>query len=200
LKVGRAFVFLSVAVLVLPQGACRRPKPSPDAAPPPASAAPAASSAAGEAPQRPAYVSRSGGFQDAFPDGKSPDVETADVTKGLSVRLFKVQYGSSAYLVTYDDAGKTSGRTSAQIVAAAKDGLLEATGGAVASERPVRVGDTEGTELVVNATTAGIPMRQHARLFVVSGRLYQIMVVSPAWAGTGALAEPFLASFALLPP
>jgi len=191
-----AIVALAIGLSV---GGCRRPKPTPDAAAPPASGAPAESSAlAPTAPPLPAYVSRAGGFRVEFPDGKAPDVETADVTKGLSVRLFEVRYGSSAYLVTYDDAGKTSGRTAAQIVSAAKDGLLEATGGTLVSERTVRAGDAEGTELVVNATTAGIPMRQHARLFVVSGRLYQVVVVSPAWSGPSTLSEPFLASFALL--
>lgn len=193
----RALVFILASVAIV-GCATRRPGGGVDASTDASTDAPL--DGGHDADARRTYVSPSGGFEVRFPEGKAPDVESTTITPSLSVRTFAVRYGTSAFLVSYDDAGKTSGRSADRILSAAKEGILEATGGSVDAESPLVLTGHPGRELVVSATTAGIVMRQRIRLYVVAGRLYQIVLVSPSWAGTSALEQPFFDSFALVAP
>ncbi len=156
--------------------------------------------AASLAPPAALYRSATGGFAVRFPDGKLPDVETATVAGRLSLHLFKVQYGSSGYIVSYDDAAKASKRSAAQILDSARESSVETVGGTIDSQTPFAVGPHEGVEWVVSATTSGIKLRERLRALVVEGRLYQLMVMSPTWAGASEAEEQFFDSFVLLNP
>lgn len=145
------------------------------------------------------YRTPSGGFQVRFPDGKAPEVEDKTITGGGSaVRLFKVQYGTSGYIVTYDDFAKTAGRTPQQILDGAREGVVETTGGTIDSERPLTLDGHPGLDLAVTATTSGITMRQRVRVFLVGGRLYQLIVVAPTWSGATVVEQEFFDSFKLV--
>lgn len=148
------------------------------------------------------YTSKPGGFRVRFPDGKSPDVEEKPIGgTGGATHLFKVQYGSGAYLVSYDDFSKEARepRTASDILDGAKNGIVEGTGGTIESERPITLGGKHpGIELTLSATTSGIKMRQRLRAYAVDGRLYQTLVVTPDWTTATAVETEFLDSFSLL--
>jgi hypothetical protein len=145
------------------------------------------------------YRTPSGGFEVRFPEGKAPEVEERTITGGsAAVRLFKVQYGTSGYVVTYDDFAKTSSRVPQQILDGAREGVLETTGGTLDSERTLTIDGNPGLDLAVTATTSGITMRQRVRVLLVSGRLYQLIVVAPTWSGATAVEQEFFDSFKLL--
>ena len=144
------------------------------------------------------YRSAVGGFQVRFPDGKTPDVETAAVFGGLSVRLFKVQYGTSGYLVAYDELSKGEVRTAQQALDAAREGILETTGGTLDSEVPISLEGHSGRDIVVSATTSGIKMRQHLRAYFVGSRLYTLLVIAPPWSTANEIESQFFDSFAWL--
>ena len=145
------------------------------------------------------YRTPSGGFQVRFPEGKAPEVEEKTITGGgAAVHLFKVQYGTSGYIVTYDDFAKGSARTPQLILDGAREGVVETTGGTIDSERPVTINGHPGLDLAVTATTSGITMRQRVRVFLVDGRLYQLIVVAPSWSGATVVEQEFFDSFRLL--
>jgi hypothetical protein len=145
------------------------------------------------------YKSVAGGFQVRFPAGKAPEVEHKAVAgKKDVVHLFKVQYGSSAYVVTYDELSQGRGRTAAQILEGARRGVLESTAGTIDKEEPVVLMGNPGLSLEVSATTSGIRMRQRIHLYVVDGRLYQVIVIAPFWSGAVDAEENFLDSFSLV--
>lgn len=145
------------------------------------------------------YRTPSGGFQVRFPEGKAPEVEEKTITGGGAVvHLFKVQYGTSGYIVTYDDFAKGSARTPQLILDGAREGVVETTGGTIDSERPVTLDGHPGLDLAVTATTSGITMRQRVRVFLVDGRLYQLIVVAPSWSGATVVEQDFFDSFKLL--
>jgi len=151
-----------------------------------------------DASARPApYKSAPGGFQIRFPEGKAPEVEHKTIA-GKTVSLFKVQYGTSGYIVSYDDLSKGGSRTAEQILDGARSGVLESTAGIIDSESPLDLNGNPGLALNVSATTSGILMRQRIHLYVVDGRLYQIIVVMPSWSGATAVEQDFLDSFALV--
>jgi len=196
--------------LVLLAACKRRPRPArPDASVDASVAAGDAGDASAASPEGGAagveagagalYRTATGGFQVRFPDGKAPEVEEKTITGGGSaVHLFKVQYGTSGYIVTYDDLGKSGSRTAQQILDGAREGVLETTGGTVEREGPFSVNGHPGLELAVTATTSGITMRQRVRVLLVSGRLYQLIVVAPSWSGATVMEQEFFDSFTLL--
>ena len=144
------------------------------------------------------YRATTGSFQVRFPEGKAPEVEHKPITGGLSVSMFKVQYGTSGYIVTFDDFNRTSGRSAEQILDGAKEGVLETTGGTLDKEDPLTLEGHPGIELSVSATTSGIAMRQRVRVYLVDGRVYQLIVVAPTWSGASASEQEFFDSFKLL--
>jgi hypothetical protein len=145
------------------------------------------------------YRTPSGGFQVRFPEGKAPEVEEKTITGGsAAVHLFKVQYGTSGYIVTYDDFAKGSARAPQLILDGAREGVVETTGGTIDSEPPVTLDGHPGLDLAVTATTSGITMRQRVRVFLVDGRLYQLIVVAPSWSGATVVEQEFFDSFRLL--
>ncbi len=148
----------------------------------------------------PRYRSDKMGFEVRFPDGKAPEVEDKVLGGGLvTAHLFKVQFGSSAYVVSVDELSpKAQGRTTEQILAGARDGLLESTGGTLDSDTAISLDGNPGVELAITATTSGIKMRQRARTYVVGGRVYQLLVVAPIWSGRATTEQEFLDSFALV--
>lgn len=155
--------------------------------------------AAGSAGFGAMYRSPSGGFQIRFPEGKAPEVEEKTIAAGSSaVRLFKVQFGTSGYLVVYDDYAKGSARAPQQILDGAREGVLETTAGTLDSEGPLTLDGHPGLDLAVTATTSGITMRQRVRVFLVDGRLYQLIVVAPSWSGATVVEQQFFDSFNLL--
>ncbi len=154
---------------------------------------------AGNADAGSLYRTPSGGFHVRFPEGKAPEVEEKTITGGgAAVHLFKVQYGTSGYIVTYDDFAKGSGRAPQLILDGAREGVVETTGGTIDSERPVTLDGHPGLDLAVTATTSGITMRQRVRVFLVDGRLYQLIVVAPSWSGATVVEQDFFDSFKLL--
>jgi hypothetical protein len=160
--------------------------------------APPGDGGAGNADAGALYRTPSGGFQVRFPEGKAPEVEEKTITGGgAAVHLFKVQYGTSGYIVTYDDFAKGSGRAPQLILDGAREGVVETTGGTVDSERPVTLDGHPGLDLAVTATTSGITMRQRVRVFLVDGRLYQLIVVAPSWSGATVVEQEFFDSFKL---
>lgn len=145
----------------------------------------------------PTYRSPVGGFQIRFPESKAPEVEDKAIAGGAA-HLFKVQYGTSAYVVTYDDFAKGSSRTAQQVLDGARDGIVESTGGTIDSEHSLTLDGHPGLEFAVTATTAGIKMRQRLRVYFVDGRLYQTLIVAPTWSGATHFEQDFLDSFKLL--
>jgi hypothetical protein len=146
-----------------------------------------------------AYFSAVGGFRVRFPDGKPPEVESSSVTAGLTVRLYKVRFGSSAYIVAHHEMPKGSTKGLDDAVSATREGLLETTGGTVDAERPFELEGHSGRELELSATTSGIKMRQHVRIVLVGSRLYQVLVVTPSWTGPSDQERAFFDSFRLSP-
>lgn len=206
-RLARAVALATFAVLALP--ACKRLFHRQDAgtgdaqsdAQSAVDASTDASDAASDAAlsRGPAYRSVTGGFQIRFPDGKAPEVEAKSIGgKSPAIYLFKVQYGTSGYVVTYDDLPRGT-RTPEQVLDGARDGVLESTGGNVETDTPLAIGPHPGRNLTVSATTSGIKMRQRVRLYLVGTRLYQILVVSPFWSAATAIEQDFLDSFELLP-
>ncbi len=146
-----------------------------------------------------AYFSQVGGFGIRFPDGKPPEVESSSVTTGLTVRLYKVRFGSSAYIVAHHEMPKGSTKGLEDAVLATREGLLETTGGNVDAERPFEIDGHPGRELELSATTSGIKMRQHVRIVLVGSRLFQVLVVTPSWTGPSDQERAFFDSFRLAP-
>jgi hypothetical protein len=144
------------------------------------------------------YRSEASGFRIEFPEGKAPEVEDKALPKGAaSVRLFKVQYGSSAFLVVAEEIAESAGRTPDQLLQGAREGLLESTGATADHETAVTSGAYRGFEMVLAATTSGIKMRQRVRVLVAGRRLYQLLVVAPEWSGSTPLEQRFFDSFRL---
>lgn len=147
----------------------------------------------------PPYSSVSGGFRVRFPAGKAPEVEAKAIAGSSSAsHLFKVQYGTSGYIVAYDDLAKGSKREPQQILDGAREGVLETTGGTIERDDPFTIDGFSGIDLTVTAVTSGITMRQRARVILVDGRLYQLVVVAPSWSGATAVEQDFFDSFELL--
>lgn len=193
---------VAIAVLLFAASGCKREtQPLPDAsAPPEAEASGTERDATAEASERdpPPYRTAKGGFQVRFPEGKAPEVEEKRVTgAGPPMLLFKVRYGSSAYIVGVDDFSKSSGRSAEETLEGARAGFVESTGGTIDGERPLSLRGHPGFELSVSATTSGITMRQKLRAYFVGGRLYQTIVVAPEWSAATALEQAFFDSFEL---
>lgn len=144
------------------------------------------------------YTSVAGRFRVRFPDGKAPEVENVVVRGHEDVHVFSVRYGTSGYLVVYDDRAR-AGRSAEQVLDAARDGVLETTGGDLESARELSQDRDRvaGREIAVSLTTSGIQMRQRVRLFVADGRLYQVIVLSPFWSGATDVEQAFLDSFVI---
>jgi hypothetical protein len=184
--------------LTLLAAKCRRtPRVAPDAGPSVDASTIGVSSDAGAAP-RPRYQTATGRFQVRFPEGKAPEVEEKAISGGIgTVHIYRVQFGTSGYIVSYDDLARGS-RTTEQILVGARDGVLEATGGTIDSERPLTLEGYPGVALDLSATTSGIKMRQKVRVYLVDGRLYQLIVAAPVWSGATAIEDEFFDSFNLL--
>ncbi|MDF2698431.1 MAG: hypothetical protein K0S65_6815 [Labilithrix sp.] len=194
-------VAIALSLTVLAAKCRRHPGTVPDGGP-----APDASTTLGDAgpadawaAPRHRYQTATGRFQIRFPEGKAPEVEEKTISGGIgTVHIYKVQYGTSGYIVSYDDLARGSSRTTEQILDGARNGVLEATGGTMDSERPVMLDGYPGIDLAVSATTSGIKMRQKVRVLLVDGRLYQVVVVAPVWSGATAIEDEFFESFNLL--
>lgn len=144
------------------------------------------------------YWSDASGFRIEFPEGKAPEIEDKALPKGAaSVRLFKVQYGSSAFLVVAEEIAESANRTPDQLLQGAREGILESTGATADLETAVSQGAYLGFEMVLTATTSGIKMRQRVRVLVAGRRLYQILVVAPEWSGSTPIERRFFDSFRL---
>ncbi len=142
------------------------------------------------------YRSESNGFRVEFPEGKAPEIEDKTLPKGAAnARLFKVQYGSSAFVVLAEEWPEGGSRTVQQILDGAREGVLESTGGTAQSDVSVAAGDYRGFEMVLSATTSGIKMRQRIRVLTFGRRLYQLLVIAPEWSGSTALEQRFFDSF-----
>src|SRR5262249_29247970 len=146
-----------------------------DAGAPPVSTADASTSSLlvdSGAPVR-LYRSDAMRFQVRFPDGKAPEVEEKVLGSGVvTAHLFKVQFGTSAYVVSVDELSpKAAVRTPEQLLEGAREGLLQSTGGSIDSEKPITVDGNPGIELAISATTSGIKMRQRARTYIAEGRV-----------------------------
>ena len=142
------------------------------------------------------YRAPTDGFEVEFPEGKAPEVEDKPLPKGVATaRLFKVQYGSSAYLVVAEDVQTSANRTVDQLLQGAREGAVETTGSTIVSDTPLKVGAYRGFELVLTATTSGLTMRQRVRVLASPSRLYQLLVVAPEWSGSTPLEQRFFDSF-----
>ena len=192
----------ALAGLLIASACRKRPKPVPvdagDAGTDAGSITDAGTDAEAAVDAGPLYRTTSGGFEVRFPDGKPPEVEDKPVTGGLTVRLFKVQFGTSGYIVTFDDFNRTSTRTPQVILDGVKEGVLETTAGTVDHEEPLLLEGHPGLDLTISATTSGIAMRQRVHAYVVDGRLYQLIVVAPTWSGANSREQDFFDSFRLL--
>ena len=145
------------------------------------------------------YRSNVGGFQIRFPEGKSPEVEEKRIPGAPgAVHFFKVQYGTSAFIVSYDDFAKGKNRTPEQTLDGAREAVLESTGGTIEIANPRALEGHPGLDLTVSATTSGIQMRQRVRVYLVAERLYQTIIVAPVWSGAASFEDDFLESFQLL--
>jgi hypothetical protein len=148
----------------------------------------------------PAFKSVSGGFAVRFPSNKQPDIEDKSIADGLStLHFFKVQSGSSAYIVGYNDLPSLTGRTPKKVLDDARDGAIQSVGGTLDEESVLNLDGNVGRELKISATKSGISLKQRLRMYLVNKRLYQAIVVVPS-IGSASEAEQdaFFESFTLL--
>lgn len=133
------------------------------------------------------------GFSASFP-GK-PDTVRKNIggatTQTVSATL---KSPPASFTVICVELDKLAAAEPGQVLA----GVAAGFGEALRSKHDVKLGPHAGLELVVEESQDGSPWTTVQRLFVVKGRLYQLIATAPRDRHDPALAARFLDSFALL--
>jgi hypothetical protein len=142
------------------------------------------------------FSSPEGRFKVEFPGTPK---KTNQQAAGIKMTTYTVEEKNGAYVVAFADAPIPSGETEAQLrkrLDGARDGMVGNVGGKLTSESDLTLKDKyPGREV-----KADIPSKKgalRARVYIVDGRLYQVMVIGTSSWITSAEATRFLDSFAL---
>jgi hypothetical protein len=136
------------------------------------------------------YTSTTGGFSAAFP-GKPK--ETTD-TGGIHSFIVETNFGREAYGVMYNDMDKIPGTTNVEEVLETTASVL----GDVRAKKPIKLNGHPGLEVELDSPMSGTPMIITDRVYLVKGRLFQVMVTRAKDQGDPAEFQKFLDSFKLI--
>jgi hypothetical protein len=110
-----------------------------------------------------------------------------------------VEKGNNAWAVTYLDVpgmDKAPKDVITQALVNGRDGAAKSTNGKLLSDRDIKLGEHPGKEFELELP--GGMLRYRSRVYIVSGRLYQMVVTGPRDVVQGREADRFLESFKLL--
>ena len=126
---------------------------------------------------------------------KTPPTVTETPASAQSTHSFQAeaQQGEIDLVVIAEDS-QAAGKTDAQILADIPDEMVSAAQGTYKSSGNVTVGKAAGRDLVIDR---GANPTEHARVFVVNGRVYQVITQTPP-GDDPADANKFLESFHFL--
>ncbi len=139
-----------------------------------------------------AYDYPAWGFGITFPT--PPTVTEAQATANSPHSLQAEEVVNDVHLVVIAMDSQTAGQTDQQLLASVPDEMVTSSGGTYKSARDVTAGKTPGRELVIDR---GQDPTERARVFVVKGRVYQVITQTPE-GQDDADATKFLNSFHFL--
>jgi hypothetical protein len=144
------------------------------------------------------FTSREGGFAVRFPG--EPEVSSRKDDKGNVIHSFTavLEYGAIDYTVLYIDfAGEDVAAGDPELVLErVAANLLKLT----KSKKDIKIGDHPGIELEVETNQKGVPLAATYRVYLVGGRMYQLMAISLRAKKDPVQTAKFLDSFRLLEP
>jgi len=149
------------------------------------------------APPRP-FSSLEGGFAVQSPVDLVESVTTAETEAGnLEVHTFEGSTGEMTYVVTYVDYPESyAGKTTQQMLDAARDGQVKGVGGTLTGEGAVTVQGVPGREVRIQIPGAdGKSQVLRGYLFWGALRLYRVLAYAPADRADSPEVSAFLDSF-----
>jgi len=183
----KASAFTVLVVVAMLVAACGGATPTPTASPAPTAAV---------LP----FTSAVGGFSVLSPVTLTETTETADTEAGnLEVHTFQGVSGGLSYFVVYSDYPESFRAVDAAgLLASARDGQVNSTGGRLVMDGPITLSGVQGHELRIKAETEdGQPVVLRSRVFWAPTRLYQVMVLAPEGSEDDTAVGAFLESFKL---
>jgi hypothetical protein len=135
------------------------------------------------------FSSKSGGFTVLLP-GAPKEYKVGD-----SVR-FMVRMGSTTYGIIYDDFPNLKEADAVAVKKNLESGVeatIKSTKGKLLSTKDIKLGDHVGLEFQIELAKEGLHMR--ARVYLIKGRVYQVIVRAPPDVATSKTATDFLDSF-----
>ena len=136
------------------------------------------------------FSSKSGGFTVLMP-GAPKEYKVGD-----SIR-FRVIMGNTSYGIIYDDHPDLKDVNVADAKKSLESGVeatVKSTKGKLLSSKDVKLGEHFGLEFQIELAKGGI---MRARVYLVKGRAYQLVVMAPPDVATSKVATDFLDSFKL---
>jgi hypothetical protein len=138
------------------------------------------------------YTSAEGGFSVRLP-GTPRTVSDPEQPEGLHQVRLAVRSGT--YTVAWQDLGADAAKDSDERLDRACNGALRALGARQVSRKAIRLGEHPGREVL--ATLGEDERRVRARLYLVEGRLYLVLVTGARGFVDSGEADRFLESFRL---
>jgi predicted small lipoprotein YifL len=138
------------------------------------------------------YVSENGNFSVMFPSGELREEE------GRDLNMVGIDMDDAGYVVMYGDVPGADMLKPEAVFDLTQEGMLQDGESELVSSEDIMLGDYPGRQIRIDGKTGDKQATFNTRVYIVEGRLYQVMVVMP----TDKLAmediEAFWSSFQLL--
>jgi hypothetical protein len=122
------------------------------------------------------------------------ELKVGDGTSKLHLFILETNGGKTGYGLGFADFPAATDEVAAKALETAQAGTATALKGKVASERTMKLGKYPGREFTLDLPDGN---QYRGRLFMVEGRLYQVIALGPKEFITGTDARAFLYSFEL---
>jgi hypothetical protein len=183
----KALAFAVLVVVAMLAIACGGATPTPTAPPAPTAAV---------LP----FASAVGGFSVLSPATLAETTEIATTEIGnLEVHTFQGDSGGFSYFVVYSDYPESYRAVDAAgLLASARDGQVNSTGGSLVMDGPITLSGVQGRDIRIKATADdGQMVILRSRLYWAPTRLYQVLVLAPEGREDDSAVGAFLESFKL---
>jgi hypothetical protein len=147
------------------------------------------------------FKSTDGNFSVLMPGTPTASVQSVTTQSGkIDVHFYTLTTGKTAYMVSYADYPASIFQTTPikSILDGLRDGAVKNSQGRLIDEADIALGTFQGRDLNVESSAGANVMRAH--LFVVSQRVYQVIVITEKGRASSADITKFLGSFQLLTP
>ena len=121
------------------------------------------------------FTSKDGGFSARFPDKPKETSKKGDKGDVTYTFAAEVDKGVIQYMVTYTDFAGGGANLETKVIL---DAIAKNFGKMTKAKKDIKLGDNMGLELTLEWDQDGTPLFAINRIFMVKGRLYQVMAIS----------------------